>query len=75
MMVFITLVPMGIYQAWESITKGLWYARSADVIRSDFAETLVWLRVPGDVVFAFGCLFLAFFAYQLLFKKSPQKIN
>ncbi|MHC5226535.1 nitric-oxide reductase large subunit [Ignatzschineria sp. LJL83] len=75
MMVFITLVPMGIYQTWESITKGLWYARSADVIRSDFAETLVWLRVPGDVVFAFGCLFLAFFAYQLLFKKSPQKIN
>ena len=29
-------------------------------------ETLVWLRVPGDVVFALGTLTLAWFALRLL---------
>ena len=29
-------------------------------------ESFVWLRVPGDIVFAFGTLFLALFAFRLL---------
>jgi nitric oxide reductase subunit B len=29
-------------------------------------ETQVWLRVPGDIVFAIGTLFLAGFALRLL---------
>lgn len=66
MMVFISLVPAGIYQAWASISKGMWFARSPEVVHSQLMETLVWLRVPGDVVFAFGTLFLALFALQLL---------
>lgn len=66
MMVFISLVPAGIYQAWASITKGMWFARSPEVIHSGLMETLVWLRVPGDVVFAVGSLFLALFAWRLL---------
>lgn len=66
MMVFLSLVPAGIYQAWASISKGMWYARSAEVIHSPFMETMVWLRVPGDIVFTFGTLFLALFAYRLV---------
>ena len=66
MMVFISLVPAGIYQAWASMTKGMWFARSPEVVHSAFMETLVWMRVPGDVVFAFGTLFLAVFAIRLL---------
>jgi len=31
-------------------------------------ETLVWLRVPGDVVFAIGALLLAVYALKLLAK-------
>lgn len=65
MMVFMSLVPAGIYQAWASITHGVWFARSPEVIHSSVMETLVWLRVPGDVVFAFGILFLALFALRL----------
>lgn len=67
MMVFISLVPAGIYQAWASITQGMWFARSPAVIHSPFMETMVWLRVPGDIVFTFGTLFLALFAFRLLF--------
>jgi len=66
MMVFISLVPAGIYQAFASVTKGMWYARSPEVIHSKVMETLVWLRVPGDVVFALGVLCLALFAWRLL---------
>jgi len=29
-------------------------------------ETLVWMRVPGDVVFAAGSVFLALYALFLL---------
>jgi nitric oxide reductase subunit B len=66
MMVFISLTPAGIYQAWASISTGMWFARSPEVIHSRLMETLVWLRVPGDVVFAAGTLFLALFAWRLL---------
>lgn len=66
MMVFLSLVPAGIYQAWASITHGVWFARSAEVIHSSFMETMVWMRVPGDIVFSIGIAFLAVFAWRLL---------
>ncbi|WP_034295814.1 nitric-oxide reductase large subunit [Herbaspirillum sp. RV1423] len=66
MMVFISLLPAGIYQAWASITKGMWFARSPEVIHSHIMETFVWMRVPGDVVFTCGALLLALFALRLL---------
>jgi nitric oxide reductase subunit B len=66
MMVFGSLLPAGIYQAYAAITKGLWYARSAEVIHSTFMESMVWLRVPGDIVFSIGALFLAVYALRLL---------
>ncbi|HYD80002.1 MAG TPA: nitric-oxide reductase large subunit [Paucimonas sp.] len=65
MMVFLSLVPAGIYQAWASVTRGTWFARSPEVIHSPVMESLVWLRVPGDVVFAAGVVFLALFALRL----------
>jgi len=72
MMVFISLVPAGIYQAIASISKGMWYARSPEIIHSPFMETMVWLRVPGDIVFAIGTLFLAWFAVRLLLPKKNE---
>ncbi|MDA8127632.1 MAG: nitric-oxide reductase large subunit [Betaproteobacteria bacterium] len=66
MMVFMSLVPAGIYQAWASITHGVWFARSPEVVHSTLMESLVWLRVPGDVVFSIGVFFLAVFAVKLL---------
>ena len=66
MMVFMSLVPAGIYQAWASITQGLWYARSPEIVHSTVMESLVWLRVPGDILFAFGCVCLAVYVVKLL---------
>jgi nitric oxide reductase subunit B len=66
MMVFMSLLPAGIYQAAASISHGLWYARSPEIVHSRVMEALVWLRVPGDIVFAAGGLFLVAYALRLL---------
>lgn len=68
MMVFMSLLPAGIYQGWASVSRGLWYARSPEIIHSKLMTILVWLRVPGDVVFALGVVVLAWFALRLLRK-------
>jgi nitric oxide reductase subunit B len=75
MMVFMSLVPAGIYQAWASITHGVWFARSPEFVHSYLMELFVWLRVPGDIVFAFGTMFLALFAYRLLGIGRRQKVE
>ena len=72
-MVFMSLVPAGIYQAWASITKGVWFARSPEVVHSPFMETMVWLRVPGDIVFSIGVLFLVIFMWRLVFQNRPER--
>jgi len=73
MMVFLSLLPAGIYQAAASISHGLWYARSAEIVHSRVMETLVWLRVPGDIVFAAGGLMLAAYALRLL--RRPRGVS
>jgi nitric oxide reductase subunit B len=66
MMVFLSLLPAGIYQAYHSVQTGLWYARSTAIVHSGVMETLVWLRVPGDILFAIGALLIAVYAVKLL---------
>ena len=75
MMVFMSLVPAGVYQAWASISEGVWFARSPAFVHSSLMETFVWLRVPGDIVFALGTLFLAIFAGRLLIvRRNPAAV-
>ena len=78
MMVFLSLLPAGIYQAYQSVTTGLWHARSAEVVHSRFMEALVWMRVPGDIVFAFGAAALGLYALKLLFtpkRRDPELLG
>jgi nitric oxide reductase subunit B len=73
MMVFMSLLPTGVIQAFASIDNGLWFARSPEVIHSPVVQTLVWLRVPGDVVFGAGAFTLAAFAARLVLSRPrPQ---
>lgn len=65
-MVFMSLLPVGIVQFFAVIDHGYWYARSPEVIRSPLVEMLVWLRMPGDVLFSVGGLFLAVFLSKLV---------
>ncbi len=36
-------------------------------------DNAVWIRVPGDIVFAIGCLFLARFALRLIGKAKQEE--
>jgi nitric oxide reductase subunit B len=73
MMVFMSLLPAGIYQAYHSVTTGLWHARSAEIVHSGVMEALVWLRVPGDIVFSLGAVALAVYALKLLIPPRARK--
>jgi nitric oxide reductase subunit B len=75
MMVFLSILPAGIYQAWASVSEGLWYARSAEVIHSGVMTALVWMRVPGDLVFSAGVIYLGVFALRLLGRRSAPAIE
>ncbi|WP_434633651.1 nitric-oxide reductase large subunit [Chromobacterium sp. CV08] len=72
MMVFLSILPSGIYQAWASVEYGLWYARSPEVVHSALMQNLVWMRVPGDIVFALGVLYLGRFALKLLGRRRKE---
>jgi nitric oxide reductase subunit B len=74
-MVFLSLVPAGIYQAYHSITTSFWYARSPEIIHGRVMETLVWMRVPGDIVFSIGAVTLALFAMRLLIGRGKDKVE
>jgi nitric oxide reductase subunit B len=65
MRVFLSLLPAGLWQTWNAYTHGHWYARTAEFIHSNLMETLVWLRVPGDVIFVIGAAALAFAILQI----------
>jgi nitric oxide reductase subunit B len=65
LMIVLSLLPVGLWQAHESIENGLWSARSADFMQQDTMQTLRWLRVVGDTIFAAGGAALAWFALGL----------
>jgi nitric oxide reductase subunit B len=65
-MVILSMLPVGLLQAWASIERGTWYARSSEFMQSGTMQTLRWMRVPGDIVFAIGAAFFAWFVLGLL---------
>lgn len=65
LMVLLSLLPVGLLQTWASVEHGLWYARSAEFLQTDLMNTLRWLRVIGDTIFAAGALALGWFILGL----------
>ncbi len=65
LMVLLSLLPIGVAQAWASIEHGLWFARSAEFLQLPALQTLRWLRIIGDTVFMIGTGALAYFMIGL----------
>jgi len=59
LMIFTSLLPVGLFQFEASVTSGMWYARSDAFLQQGFLETLRWVRTFGDVVFILGALAVA----------------
>lgn len=65
LMVLISVLPVGLIQGWAAVEHGMWYARSAEFMQSDTLQTLRWLRVIGDTMFAAGAVVLFAFIVGL----------
>jgi nitric oxide reductase subunit B len=65
LMVLLSLLPVGLLQTWASVEHGLWYARSAEFLQVELMDTLRWLRVVGDTIFALGIVALGWFVVGL----------
>ena len=72
LMALLSLLPMGLLQVQAAVSHGFWYARSADFLQQPLMQTIVWLRMPGDVIFAAGALMLALFVFRLFVGKAKE---
>ena len=71
LMIFSSLLPIGVVQGYAAISEGLWYARSEEFMQQPLFETLRWVRMFGDVLFMLGGL--AFFWQIFLMIFFPKK--
>lgn len=60
-MVVFSLLPIGIIQAYTSITKGYSFARDSELLYSPVVQTLKWLRIIGDTIFSVGIFYFCWF--------------
>jgi nitric oxide reductase subunit B len=65
LMILLSLLPVGLLQTWASVEHGMWYARSAEFMQTPTMNTLRWLRVVGDSIFALGAISLGWFVLGL----------
>jgi nitric oxide reductase subunit B len=65
LMVLVSLLPVGLLQTVASVEHGMWYARSAEFMQTPTMNTLRWLRIFGDTIFASGIMALAWFVLGL----------
>ena len=59
LMIFTSLLPVGIIQFHASVSQGLWYARSEEFMQQPLLQLLRWVRTFGDMVFIVGAIAMA----------------
>lgn len=59
LMILMSLLPIGLIQAYASMKMGLWYARGPEIMQLDLIQYLRWVRGLGDVIFALGAMSFA----------------
>ncbi|UNY98796.1 nitric-oxide reductase large subunit [Zhouia spongiae] len=69
-MALLSLLPIGVWQAVESIEHGMWYARSSELMQHPTMNFLKWLRSIGDIIFAIGIVTICWFVFQLTLKNK-----
>ncbi len=68
--ILLNLLPVGLLQTWASVHTGYWYARSTEFMGTGLMQTLRWMRVPGDTLFAVGAVVFVVFIFGLWFGYS-----
>ena len=61
--------PIGLLQTYQSVAVGYWSARSPELMQTGVTQSLRWMRVIGDMVFAIGAVAFVYFVLDLTFRK------
>jgi nitric oxide reductase subunit B len=61
----LSLLPVGLLQTVASVKHGYWYSRSDEFLGQGLMQTLRWLRMPGDTLFAIGAIAFVVFIFGL----------
>ena len=69
-MIVLSLFPVGLLQTVASVKHGCWYARSSEFLGQGLMQTLRWLRMLGDTLFALGAIGFVVFVFGLRFEYS-----
>ena len=73
--IVLSLLPVGLLQTFASVQHGYWYARSPEFLHTPLLQTLRWMRVPGDTLFAAGAFALVWFVFGLRFGGSLEPLG
>ncbi|HVT31497.1 MAG TPA: cbb3-type cytochrome c oxidase subunit I, partial [Rhodanobacteraceae bacterium] len=73
LMALLTLLPLGVLQLSAALEHGYWYARSEEFMGRPLIHLLVWMRMPGDTLFAVGALLFGWFVLRLWI--APRRIS
>ena len=69
-MIVLSLLPVGLLQTVASVKHGYWYSRSGEFLGQGLIQTLRWLRMPEDTLFAIGPIGFVVFVFGLGFGYS-----
>jgi nitric oxide reductase subunit B len=71
--ILLSLLPVGLMQTYQSVSVGYWSARSSEFMQTDLMQTLRWLRMIGDSIFALGAISFVYFAFNLMWQRPAKK--
>lgn len=71
--ILLSLLPVGLMQTYQSVSVGYWSARSSEFMQTDLMQTLRWLRMIGDSIFALGAIAFVYFALNLMWQRPEKK--
>ncbi|HVE57191.1 MAG TPA: nitric-oxide reductase large subunit [Pyrinomonadaceae bacterium] len=73
--ILFSLLPIGLMQTYQSVSVGYWSARSPEFMQTELMQSLRWMRLFGDTIFAIGAIAFVWFAIGLILaKKKPEEI-
>lgn len=70
--ILLSLLPVGLMQTYQSVSVGYWSARSSEFMQTDLMQTLRWLRMIGDTIFALGAISFVYFALDLMWQRPAK---
>jgi nitric oxide reductase subunit B len=73
--IVLSLLPVGLMQTYQSVSVGYWSARSSEFMQTDLMQTLRWLRMIGDSMFALGAIAFVYFALNLMWQRPDKRTS